>query len=481
MTDRPIVILGAGPAGMGTAWQLSKDSRKVVVLEKSNHVGGLGGTVEVNGFRLDYGPHIFCMRGTPESDQLVKDLTPLFGEDAHVFSRRDRILLHKKFFSYPFRIPELLAGVPISLAARILWDYLKANATLKVHSPRKGMSFEEWGVKNLGRTLYDLCFGIYTQRVWGLPTSQISSRQAQRVVRLNLTEIILRLLGFKIDPAAHFKKFMYPRGGIGRLYERMAEELKHDGGEIRLNSPVIRIIRTGSRIERVMVRMSDGRDEEISCQGVISTIPLPVLVDLFDPPLSEGMRQAASRLLYRSVQFCYVVISKERVTDLHWCYLLDPEYRCNRVSEQKNVSAEMLPKDKTVLLWELTCSKGDPIWNASEEELRAVVEADIQRSGLLKDGPGIEDFFARRVEHAYPVYKLNFEEDLFPVLEGLHRLDNFVSVGRHGLFLNNSMDDNILLGHKVREFLSRQGNGAWNPFRWFEEMLDFMQLKYEGQ
>ena len=105
-----------------------------------------------------------------------------------------------------------------------------------------------------GRTLYDLCFGIYSERVWGLPTSQISSKQAQRVAKLNLKNIILRTLGIKADPAAHFTEYMYPRAGISDLFENMAARFRECGGDLRLETPVVRLEREGNRIARVAYR-----------------------------------------------------------------------------------------------------------------------------------------------------------------------------------------------------------------------------------
>ena len=483
MSNRPIIVLGAGPAGLSTAWQLAKGGQRVVVLEQNRHVGGLGGTVTLNGFRLDYGPHIFCLRETEDNRAIVRELMPFFGQDPRVFERRDRIHLLGKYYTYPVRIHELLSGVPLGLAFRILWDYVRANTTLRFQPPTKDASFEEWGVKNLGRTLYELCFGIYSRKVWGLPTSQISSRQAQRVAKLNLTEIILRIFGFKVDPVTHFRKFMYPRGGIGLVYERMAEDLASRGGSVKLGCPMKRLIRSKQRVECVVYESPDCREETIECEGVVSSLPLPLVVECFNPQLDPWIRARAARLRYRSLQFCYVVVKRERVTDLHWCYLLDEPYRCNRVSEQKNVSEEMLPPDKTVLSFEISCDKGDQIWNASDEELRRIVEGDIRRSRILNDVSEIEGFFTRRVEYAYPVYQLQFEENLFPVLEVLHRLDNFISVGRHGLFLNNSMDDNIILGVRLGKFLCDGGDGpvTWRCREWFQQMDSYMHLRFEGK
>ena len=168
------------------------------------------------------------------------------------------MLLRGKEYVYPLEMLQVLTGVSPLLSARIVFDYLVATLKSTFAPAKKEDSFEEWGVRNLGRTLYDLCFGIYSARVWGLPTAQISSKQAQRVAKLNLKNIILRTLGIKADPATYFTKYMYPRKGISVLYENMA-----DGGAARpatrscSNSPVVRLERDGDRIARVVYR--DGR------------------------------------------------------------------------------------------------------------------------------------------------------------------------------------------------------------------------------
>lgn len=478
---RPIVVIGAGPAGLTTAWQLAERGLPVVVLEKDSTVGGLGKTIAVNGFRLDYGPHTFHVRETEESNRILKELMPFFGENPRELTRGTRILLGGKYYNYPLKITELLAGVKPGLACRIVWDYVRANATCRFQPPTKDSSFEEWGVKNLGRTLYDLCFGIYSKRVWGLPTTQISSRQAQRVAKLNLTELIMRTLGLKVDPVTYFKKYLYPRGGIGLLYERMAARLEARGGRVLLNAPVQRVVRQGNRIERVVYTV-DGQEQSVACRGVVSTLPLPLVTRLFEPGLDPEVQARAARLRYRGVQFCYLVVDRDRVTDYHWCYLLDEFYKCNRFSEQKNVSADMLPDGKTVLLFELTCTKGDAVWSATEQELRAIVEEDLRKAKLLPKDATILEFFTRRVEWAYPVYEMGFEDNLFFALDALHALDNFLSLGRHGLFLNNSMDDNVLLALKVTDFLTPQADQPnWNGAAWCRQMSEFMHLRFVGK
>src|SRR5882724_162536 len=256
---------------MSAAWRLSELGHKVVVLEKDTAVGRMGKTIAVGKYAVDYGPHTFHIRETEESRAIHEAIRPFFGEDPLVLTRGTRVLLRGREYVYPLEMLQVLTGVSPILSARIIFDYVMASVKSAVMPPKKEHSFEEWGVRNLGRTLYDLCFGIYSERVWGVPTSQISSKQAQRVAKLNLKNVILRTLGIKADPATYFTKYMYPRKGISVLFERMAAEVKKRGNLVMLESPVVRLERDGDRIARV-VYQQNGREETIECAGVLSTL-----------------------------------------------------------------------------------------------------------------------------------------------------------------------------------------------------------------
>src|SRR5215813_14942035 len=231
---------------MSAAWRLSELGHKVIVLERDGAVGGMGKTITLGPYAVDYGPHTFHIRETAESRAIHEAIRPFFGADPLVLTRGTRVLLRGKEYIYPLEMLQVLTGVSPLLAARIIFDYVIATLKSTLAPAKKEHSFEEWGVRNLGRTLYDLCFGIYSARVWGLPTSQISSKQAQRVAKLNLRNIILRTLGIKADPATYFTKYMYPRQGISVLFENMAKEVRAKGNCILLNSSVVRLERDPS-------------------------------------------------------------------------------------------------------------------------------------------------------------------------------------------------------------------------------------------
>jgi protoporphyrinogen oxidase len=472
-----VVILGAGPAGISAAWRLTKLGYPVTVLERDDAVGGMGRTITVGDYHVDFGPHTFHIRETAESKEILKTITPFFGENPLTLVRGTRVLLRGKEYVYPLEILQVLFGVNPLLSALILFDYSMATLKSLVAPAKKEDSFEEWGVRNLGRTLYDLCFGIYSARVWGLPTSQISSKQAQRVAKLNLKNIILRTLGIKADPATYFTKYFYPRKGISLLYEGMAREITAAGNTIHLNSPAVRIEREGDVAKRV-VYSSNGAEQSAECDILLSTLPLPALVNITSPALPQTVTDHAARLRYRSLKLIYIALKRPQLTDYHWVYLLDDDYRVNRMSEQKNVSPDMVPADRTILCIELSLWKDEPLWNASDDEIYRIALKDLMKMGYGVTEDEVDSYFVTQIATAYPVYELNFEDHLIPVLTGVHEVRNLMTLGRHGLFLNNSMDDNVGLGFQIADHIDRKGADGR---AWVNEMLEFMKLRFAGK
>jgi protoporphyrinogen oxidase len=474
-----IAVLGAGPAGMTAAWRLSELGYPVTVFDRDDAVGGMGRTITVaGGYRVDFGPHTFHIRETDESRGVIDAIRPFFGEDPLILTRGTRVLLRGKEYVYPLELLQVLTGVSPLLSFRIVFDYAIATVKTTLSPPKKADSFEEWGVRNLGRTLYDLCFGIYSARVWGLPTGQISSKQAQRVAKLNLKNIILRVLGIKADPATYFTKYMYPRTGISLLYEGMADVVRRSGNCVKLNAPVTRLERQGECIRRV-VYQENGGERAYDCDLVLSTLPLPSLVGMMAPALPASVVDHAGSLRYRSLKLIYIVLRRDRMTDYHWVYLLDEQFRVNRVSEQKNVSPHMVPDGRTVLCIELSLWRDEPLWQASDEEVYQLALNDLMKMGYNVTADEVEGYHVTDIPTAYPVYELNFEDHLIPVLDGVHEVRNLMTLGRHGLFLNNSMDDNVLLGIKIADHIAARGadqNQAWKT-----EMLAFMNLRFQGK
>ena len=477
MQKPKVVILGAGPAGISAAWRLTKLGYPVTVLERDGAVGGMGRTIRLGDYSVDFGPHTFHIRETAESKEILKTITPFFGDNPLTLVRGTRVLLRGKEYVYPLEILQVLFGVNPLLSALILFDYSVATVKSFFAPAKREDSFEEWGIRNLGRTLYDLCFGIYSARVWGLPTSQISSKQAQRVAKLNLKNIILRALGIKADPNTYFTKYFYPRQGISLLYESMAAEITAAGNQICLTAPAVRIERAGDNASRV-IYTRNGQEQAVECDILLSTLPLPALVGIMSPALPQRVIDHAARLRYRSLKLIYIALKRPQLTNYHWVYLLDDDFRVNRMSEQKNVSPDMVPADRTILCIELSLWQHEPLWQASDEEIYQIALRDLMKMGYGVTESEVESYYVTQIATAYPVYELNFEDHLIPVLEGVHQVRNLMTLGRHGLFLNNSMDDNVGLGFQVADHIHTKGADSRV---WLTEMLEFMNLRFQGK
>jgi protoporphyrinogen oxidase len=201
-------------------------------------------------------------------------------------------------------------------------------------------------------------------------------------------------------------------------------------------------------------------------------------VKMITPALPESVHEHARRLRYRSLKLVYILLNREQLTDFHWVYLLDKDFRINRMSEQKNVSPFMVPKGQTVLCIEVSCWKDEPIWSASDEELFELAFRDLQKTGYGVERSEVAKYHVFGIETAYPVYELNFEQHLVGTLKGVHEIENLLTIGRHGLFLNNSMDDNVLLGTKAADRIVDTG---FQSRAWLDDMLAFMNLRFQGK
>jgi protoporphyrinogen oxidase len=442
-TNKKVVIIGAGPAGLTAAYQLCKESVPSVVLEKDNVVGGISRTVNYKGYLFDIGGHRFFTK-VRAVDEMWREVLG----DAKFLrrSRLSRIYFKKKFFYYPLRATNALLGLGLWDCAMMMTSYIKAQLFPK----KTERSFEDWICNRFGRRLFETFFKTYTEKVWGIPCNEISADwAAQRIKGLSLISTIKNaLLSAQATSKSDVIKtlidaFDYPEKGPGMMWELVAEKIQAQGSELKMNASVERIV-WNERGVASLETINGGEREVIEGTDFISSMPMRELVAKLDPPAPEYVRKAADRLGYRDFLTVSLIVNSPDLFSDNWIYIHDPDVKVGRIQNFKNWSPSMVPDpEKTCLGLEYFCFEGDGLWTMSDKELVELGSKEIASLGLVNRAD-IEDGAVVRMPKAYPVYDDEYVNAVNTIRDFLSELPNLYLVGRNGMHKYNNQDHSML-------------------------------------
>jgi protoporphyrinogen oxidase len=454
--ERSFVIIGGGPAGLTAAYELTKLGRKATVLERRDIPGGLARTENYKGFHFDMGGHRFFTK-SEEVERFWKEALP---DDFLLRPRLSRIYYRKKFFYYPLKAWDALAGLGPLEAVRIMLSYVRWR--LLPH--RREDTFEEWVTNRFGKRLFETFFKTYTEKVWGIPCSELKAEwAAQRIKDLSLKTVLVSLF---VKPGKTVKtlieEFHYPRFGPGMMWSAVAERIERGGGEVRFGTDVLRILRRDRAVLGVRIARG-GREETVRGTDFISSMPVTELVRRLDPPAPAAVLEAARKLKYRDFLTVCLIVDRPELFPDNWIYVHEPDVRVARIQNFKNWSPDMVPDPgKTSLGLEYFCNEGDPLWTMSDAELIELGRREIDRIGLARYAD-VEDGCVFRVPKSYPVYDSDYGEHLAVVREFVDGLTNCHTVGRNGLHRYNNQDHSMLTGmYAVRNMLFGEKNDLWS-------------------
>jgi protoporphyrinogen oxidase len=441
-----IVVLGGGIAGLGAAWRTAMAGMETDVLELKPYVGGMAHTHRTDdGYLFDFGPHRFHTH----NPAILESVRGLLGDELIDRDRITHIYFMQQYFEYPLSASNMLRYLPKKLAVACFLDFLVTSTRNRIH-PKPDDSFETWVVNRFGRRLYDIYFGPYTAKVWGRDPSKLSaSWAAQRVAVVDLWDLLLRMLKLRredngFDHSEFKDLFYYPLSGVGRISERVAEEIEGHGGRVHTEARVTQVLHDGSKVTGVIYE-KDGETHEIPCDYLISTLPLPLLLRFLTPAVPDDVQATARSLQYRAMIFVMLKLDKPKVSDDHWIYFPDDNIIFNRVSEMKNFSPVAAPEGKTSLTLEITCDIGDEVWTMPEDELYRRAVDGVVASGLATREQILGHYF-ERLPHAYPSYDLEFEAKLGRLAYHLANFNNIVVAGRQAQFRYVNTDQALEMG-----------------------------------
>jgi protoporphyrinogen oxidase len=338
--DAPnVIIIGGGPAGLTAALELIGRGAHPIVLEADTQVGGISKTVERDGWRFDIGGHRFFTK-VGRVETFWHDVLP--PEEFPTRSRLSRIYYEGKFFDYPIKPLNALANLGPVESIRCVASYVKT----RLLPPKDQSDFENWVAARFGWRLYRIFFKTYTEKVWGVPATEIRSDwAAQRIKDLSLPSAALNAFRtFFTSQTKHVSlidRFEYPRFGPGQMWERTAELVSEGHGEVRLESEAVTLIRDESGVRAVVVESPTGR-ETLPADHVISSMPLGELALAMSPLPPEHVTDAAKALTHRDFLTIALVVPEAITFPDNWIYVHDPTVKLGRVQNFRSWSPDMV-------------------------------------------------------------------------------------------------------------------------------------------
>lgn len=455
MTKPHIIIIGAGPAGLTAAYQLSKADITSDILEKSDIVGGIAQTTQYKGYRFDIGGHRFFTK-VKEVENLWHEI---MSDDFLTRSRLSRIFYKKKFFHYPLKPWNAFFGLGPWETLRVLISLFRMR--LSPHKTEE--NFENWVENRFGKRLFAIFFKSYTEKVWGVPCTEIKSEwAAQRIKKLSLMGAIINAFFKSGSHTSLIDSFQYPKLGPGQLWERCAHIVSERGHGLHFHHDVTEIRWQQNQITSVITQNQSGVSQTFVGTHFISSMPLVELITKMNPLPPPEVVAAATRLRYRDFLTVALVINKKEMFPDNWIYIHDPSVLMGRIQNFKNWSPYMVVDDnKTCLGLEYFAFVGDNLWSLTDEELVALGKKEICQIGLATPQE-IEDGTVIRMPKAYPMYTGSFREDMDCLRTFLSSFKNLFCCGRNGQHRYNNQDHSMMTAILTVKNILGENHNIWD-------------------
>ena len=459
----PVVVVGAGPAGLTAAYQLATAGDPVTVVESDRVVGGISRTVERDGWRFDIGGHRFFTKVTPVEAFWHQILPP---EDFLLRPRMSRIFYGGKYYDYPIKLTNALSNLGLAEAFRCGLSFL----WVRIRPPKDLSTLEGYIVSNYGWRLYRHFFKTYNEKVWGVSASEISADWgAQRIKGMSMWNAVWEpirssIAGKRRDKSKQvtslIEEFEYPKFGPGMMWERCTEKVIARGGEVMMGTRATAVHLEDGKAVAVSVT-ADGSTTRLPASHVISSMPFTELARMVDPPVPEAVRAAASDLHYRDFLTVALVIPEDKGFPDNWIYIHSPDVRVGRIQNFGSWSPYLVKDGRTCLGMEYFVFEDDDLWSSSDDELVALATKELATIGLV-DPSDVEAGYVVRMPKAYPVYDDVYRDNV-EVLRHWFEVNapNVHPVGRNGMHKYNNQDHSMYTAMLTVENIHGAHHDIW--------------------
>jgi len=497
MNQKTAIIIGAGPAGLTAAYELvTRTDIKPIVIEQSNDIGGISKTVVHNGNRMDIGGHRFFsksdvvmkwwleimpIQGSDSKDDLLKDifyqkkrtqvkLSPN-GPDPEktdrvmlIRNRLSRIFFLRKFFDYPISLnAKTLSNLGIVRIIKIGWTYI----WIQLFPVKNVTSLEDFFINRFGKELYKTFFKDYTEKVWGVPCTEIAADWgAQRIKELSVSRAIIHAvksifrnenhISQKNTDTSLIEQFMYPKLGPGQMWETVASIVEEKGGIIIKNAKVVELKIAENQVNELCYFNQETQQESVvKGDYFFSTMPVKDLILAMGDKAPSKVKAVSDGLQYRDFITVGLLLNKLKIQNetkiptLHglipdsWIYIQEREVKVGRLQIYNNWSTYMIADiEKVWIGLEYFCNEGDELWEKKDDEFIQFAIDELHSIDII-DKKEVLDSTIIRMPKTYPAYFGTYSK--FDEISAFtDTLENLFLIGRNGMHKYNNQDHSML-------------------------------------
>ncbi|MBF0146997.1 MAG: NAD(P)-binding protein [Magnetococcales bacterium] len=446
---------------MAAAWTLVQRGHEVTVIEKELHCGGMASTFSRGNFRFDLGPHIVHSPHT----YLIECLRRKLGNEFRKHDSVNEVYFNGCRVTYPFSGFGLLKVLSLVTAARCVMSYFSRRIQITFKNIFKDDgSYHTWLVNRFGAYFFDIFFGPYTEKVWGVSTMDLSDIIAKRRIPVRSLHALVRTAitrrsDYHPENSGSLACYYHSQGS-GKITEYFHDEILRHDGKIITNAQLRHLTVNGRNIVGVEFFVPEqgigtiqetngehGEDELI----FLSTIPINHLIRYFGESVPEEVRESAARIDYTAMIFLYLELDTTDPLGVDILYFSEKEFPFNRISDVGKFSRDMVPAGRTALCLEITCTEGDAVWHLGDQEIYDMCLGPLERHGFLTR-KNVLDYHTRRLTHAYPRFRIGYERHVELLTHYInHSIDNLRTFGRQGLFSYINTDEALLMGFEAAD------------------------------
>ncbi len=438
--SKKVIILGAGVSGLSLAWKLAESGLEVELIEAKDYIGGLAATVEVDGLKMDFGPHsVFS-----EEEEILKTIFDLFGGDMPAGVRDVRLFMRGKYLRYPLNAEDIIMKLGLAPSLKCFISFLIEKLKSHPRFGEAGPNMEQWSVGHFGRALHELFFEPYTEQFWDVKCNELSPDCIPTYKQMSFTKTLKLLLTSKKKRANYsiidreVLPLYYPHDGFGSIPERIADKVRGLKGKIHTGLRVEEVRKVDGGRYVVGATDSDGGPEEFEGDYIVSTIPIPALAKALRPAPPVDVLRAAESLKYLSLLVLYLSTDRPHILDCMYEYSLEKPY--TRITDVGNFT--LVPEEKrkgNSISIEQSCHAGDGFWKATKEELFEKYMPHLELENIMKESE-VTAVHLLKASHAYPMYLYGYRQHFETFTEYCNSIETIELCGRTGNFRYMDID-----------------------------------------